>query len=125
LAGTGKLTIARTVARRYFDQKRLGASFFFSRDGGDVSHTGKFVTSIAAQLAKSIPTLRRYISDAVTEYSDIANHSPRDQWQLLVLGLLSKLDSNDALMISLTDSGDDSDGRFDYDSDEDLIWRRR
>jgi hypothetical protein len=28
LAGTGKSTIARTVARRYFEQKRLGASFF-------------------------------------------------------------------------------------------------
>ena len=28
LAGTGKSTIARTVARRYFTQKRLGASFF-------------------------------------------------------------------------------------------------
>src|SRR6266576_4645838 len=33
LAGTGKSTIARTVARRYFDQKCLGASFFFSRGG--------------------------------------------------------------------------------------------
>jgi hypothetical protein len=33
LAGTGKSTIARTVARRYFEQKRLGASFFFSRGG--------------------------------------------------------------------------------------------
>lgn len=27
LAGTGKSTIARTVARNYFDKKRLGASF--------------------------------------------------------------------------------------------------
>jgi hypothetical protein len=35
LAGTGKSTIARTVAREYFEQGRLGASFFFSRSGGD------------------------------------------------------------------------------------------
>jgi len=48
LAGTGKSTIARTVARRYFDQKRLGASFFFSKNGGDVSHTAKFFTSLAS-----------------------------------------------------------------------------
>ena len=31
-----------TVAYRYFDQKRLGASFFFSRGGGGVSQAGKF-----------------------------------------------------------------------------------
>jgi hypothetical protein len=41
-------SIAVTVARKYYDQKRLGASFFFfSRGGGDVGHAGKFVTSIA------------------------------------------------------------------------------
>ena len=39
------------MARQYFDQKQLGASFFFSRGGGDVGHAGKFVTSIALQLA--------------------------------------------------------------------------
>jgi hypothetical protein len=47
LAGTGKSTVSRTVARRYNEQKRLGASFFFSKGGGDVSHAGKFFTSLA------------------------------------------------------------------------------
>ena len=46
LAGTGKSTVACTIAREYFGQKRLGASFFFSRGGRDVGHAGKFVTSI-------------------------------------------------------------------------------
>src|ERR1700728_4300026 len=67
LAGTGKSTIARTVAYRYFDQKRLGASFFFSRGGGDVGHAGKFFTSFAVQLARNVPQIQRFISDAVTE----------------------------------------------------------
>ena len=31
MAGTGKSTIARTVARTFHDQGRLGASYFFSR----------------------------------------------------------------------------------------------
>jgi hypothetical protein len=92
LAGTGKSTIARTVARRYFEQKRLGASFFFSRGGGDVSHAGKFFTSIAVQLAYNAPSFRRYISEAVKEQIDIANHSLHDQWRHLVLRPLSKLD---------------------------------
>ena len=50
MAGTGKSTIARTVAHHYSEQKRLGASFFFSRDGGDVGHAGKFFATIAWQL---------------------------------------------------------------------------
>jgi hypothetical protein len=57
LAGTGKSTISRTVARRCSEQKRLGASFFFSKGDGDVSHAGKFFTSLAVQLAAAIPTL--------------------------------------------------------------------
>jgi hypothetical protein len=48
--------IVRTVARKYNDQKRLGASFFFSRGGGDVGHAGKFCTTIAVQLANNVPT---------------------------------------------------------------------
>ena len=112
LAGTGKSTIARTVASRYFNRKRLGASFFFARGGGDVGYAGKFVTSIAVQLACGVPTLRRYISDAVAENSDIISRSLRDQWQLLVLGPLSKLEGNDCrssyvLVVDALDECDD------------------
>ena len=94
LAGTGKSTIARTVALRYFEQKRLGASFFFSRGGGDVGHAGKFFTSIAAQLAYNIPSLRRHICDAVADRINIASLSLSDQWRQLVLSPLSKLESD-------------------------------
>ncbi|KAF2176961.1 hypothetical protein K469DRAFT_605207, partial [Zopfia rhizophila CBS 207.26] len=52
----------------------------------------KFVTSIAVQLATSISALRQYVNDAVTERSDIASRSLRDQWHELVFGPLSKLD---------------------------------
>jgi hypothetical protein len=47
IAGTGKSAIARTIACKYHNKNHLGASFFFSRGGGDVSHAGKFFTSIA------------------------------------------------------------------------------
>ncbi|KAH6703038.1 hypothetical protein BKA61DRAFT_680673 [Leptodontidium sp. MPI-SDFR-AT-0119] len=63
LAGTGKSTISRTVAHRYNEQKRLGASFFFSKGGGDVSYAAKFFTSLAVQLAFSVPSLRQYICE--------------------------------------------------------------
>ena len=115
LAGTGKSTIARTVARYYFDKKRLGASFFFSRGSGDIRHAGKFATSIAVQLATSIPALRQYINDAVMETKDIASQSLHDQWRELVLRPLLKLDSNGSrlLYVVVIDALDESDDEND------------
>lgn len=91
LAGTGKSTISRTIARKYFDENRLGASFFFSRCGGDVGHADKFVTTIALQLARTIPELHNHIVDSIKQRSDIASRSLHDQWQELVLRPMSKL----------------------------------
>jgi len=94
MAGTGKSTIARTVAHEYYNRNRLGASFFFSRGGGDVSHAGKFFTSIAAQLASKSSSLKRSICEAIAEHSDVANQALRDQWNQLILQPLSKLEPN-------------------------------
>jgi hypothetical protein len=94
LAGAGKSTIARTVARKYFDQKHLGASFFFSRGGGDIGHAGKLVTSIAVQLATNIPSLQQHICNAIQERRDIASQSLHDQWKQLILRPLLKLSKN-------------------------------
>jgi len=99
LAGTGKSTIARTIARLFYDHKSLGASFFFSKGGGDASHAGKFFTSIALQLAEKSPSLRRHICDAIAENSRIANQTLRDQWRQLILQPLLK--TNDFLLPSL------------------------
>lgn len=55
MAGTGKSTIARTMARELHDRGHLGASFFFSRGKGDVAHAGLFFCSLAKQLALSGP----------------------------------------------------------------------
>jgi hypothetical protein len=109
LAGTGKSTISRTVARNYHTPQRLGASFFFSRGDGDVGHAGTFVTSIAVQLAHNVPASRQYISNAVAERSDIASQSLRDQWHHLVLGPLSKLEGplSYVLVVDALDECDD------------------
>jgi hypothetical protein len=111
LAGTGKSTIARTVARSYYDRKRIAASFFFSRGGGDVGHAGRFVTSLAVQLAYCIPASRQHICNAVAERSDIVHQSLRDQWYYLVLGPLSKLGDNDcpASLVLVVDALDECD----------------
>ena len=115
MAGTGKSTVARTVARKYDDQKRLGASFFFSRGGGDVNHAGKFFTSIAIQLASKSFSLKRYICEAIKVNSGLASQAPRDQWNQLILEPLSKLkaDSLQSPLILVIDALDECEGEND------------
>jgi hypothetical protein len=92
MAGTGKSTIARTVAHKYHTQNKLGASFFFSRGGGDLGNASKFFTSVAVQLAQRSPALKRCICEAIVENTDIATRSLSEQWTQLVLGPLNKTD---------------------------------
>jgi hypothetical protein len=110
LAGTGKSTISRTIARRYNEQKRLGASFFFSKGGGGVSHAGKFFTSLAIQLAGAIPTLQKQICDAIVERRDVANLSLLDQWRQLVLGPLLRLEQSHQSYVLVIDALDKCEG---------------
>ncbi|KAM3084413.1 hypothetical protein ACMFMG_001482 [Clarireedia jacksonii] len=91
MAGTGKSTIARTVAQNLLDKKQLGANFFFSRGGGDAGNARKFVTTIAVQLAENIELVRRYIRDAIRAHNKIEGQSLEDQWDKLVIRPLSEL----------------------------------
>ncbi|KFY80333.1 hypothetical protein V499_00801, partial [Pseudogymnoascus sp. VKM F-103] len=110
LAGTGKSTISRTVARRFDERKRLGASFFFSKGVEDVSHAGKFFTSLAVQLAKTVPFLQRQIYNAIAEQNNIANLSLFDQWRQLVLGPLSRLEKSHQSYLLVIDALDECEG---------------
>ncbi|KAH6853275.1 WD40-repeat-containing domain protein [Chaetomium sp. MPI-CAGE-AT-0009] len=91
IAGTGKSTVARTVARSCHERGKLGASFFFSKGGGDVSNANKLVTTIARQLASTIPATKRHICEAIMRQKHIAEHSFRDQWDQLIMGPLCQL----------------------------------
>jgi WD40 repeat protein len=93
LAGTGKSTIARTIARENYENGCLAASFFFTRGGGDLAHAGKFFPSIAAQLSKSIPSLKRHICESIRKHDDISGLSLYDQWKDIIYSPLSNLDS--------------------------------
>ncbi|MCJ1423104.1 hypothetical protein MMC29_000985, partial [Sticta canariensis] len=115
MAGTGKSTIARTIAREYLTTGRLGASFFFSKGGGDIGHAGKFFTTLAFQLAKTSPILKSYICDAISANIDIKYQSFSDQWRQLILQPLSKLEENSFLSsyIFVIDALDECDGERD------------
>ncbi len=90
MAGTGKSTIARTVAHVLAKQKRLAANFFFSRGRGDLSHAGKLLTSIARQMAAFSPNLKTRICEVITNDDRIFQQSMRDQWTKLIYQPLSR-----------------------------------
>ncbi|KAF2016553.1 hypothetical protein BU24DRAFT_481180 [Aaosphaeria arxii CBS 175.79] len=95
LAGTGKSTIAQTVAEHYHEEGQLAASFFFSRAGGDINHAGKFMTSIASQIANSIPDLRHKVCDAISKHRHIASLSIAHQWRELVFDPISTIQNQE------------------------------
>lgn len=116
LAGTGKSAIARTIAREYYERRRLAASFFFSKDiGGDVRHAGKFFTTLAAQLAEMSEALKGYICDVLAQCSHITTQVPQEQWRQLILGPLSKLksDLSQLSLVLVVDALDECDNEDD------------
>lgn len=57
MAGTGKSTISRTVAKSFKQAKLLGASFFFKRGEGDRGNATKLFPTIARQLVVTNPQI--------------------------------------------------------------------
>jgi WD40 repeat protein len=115
MAGTGKSTIALTVAREYSGKKRLGASFFFSRGGGDLASTRRFVATIAAQLAETSVELRRRIADAAASNRRIRGLGLYDQWERLILQPLAQVgkDSFPHPLVVVLDAMDECDNNDD------------
>ena len=91
-AGTGKSTIARTVAREYYDKDRVVMSYFFSRGGGDTGTATKLVATIAKQLAHKSPKFKFQLEAALKQDGGIIHRVLKDQWQELIAVPLSKLD---------------------------------
>ena len=85
MAGTGKSTIARTLASHFAGENRLGASFFFSRGSGDSGNARHFFSTIAVQMARALPFVRTYVCEAISEQPGIAQQAMFEQWNKLVL----------------------------------------
>ncbi|KAF9892981.1 hypothetical protein FE257_000573 [Aspergillus nanangensis] len=91
MAGTGKSTIARTVAENFSTQGNIAVSFFFSRGGGDLASPVKFVTTLAAQLANRQPLLKWYIGQAIQSNPEVISEGLASQWRQLILEPMKKL----------------------------------
>ena len=92
MAGTGKSSIARSIAEDLSDRRQLAASYFFSR-GKSSRNTLQFYISIALQLVISIPTLKMAVTEAIRKDPDILEKRPRSQFQQLIVKPIQMLES--------------------------------
>ncbi|KAK5988173.1 Vegetative incompatibility protein HET-E-1 [Cladobotryum mycophilum] len=90
MAGTGKSTISRTVARSFAEKNTLGASFFFKRGEGDRGRVSYVFTTIVAQLVRGLPSIAPFVRDAIDGYPAIHEKSISDQFERLILDPLKK-----------------------------------
>ncbi|KAJ4021234.1 hypothetical protein NW752_004241 [Fusarium irregulare] len=114
MAGTGKSTIARTIAKRWDDQNYLGASFFFKRGGGDCGNLSCFYTTIAFQLAIRHHDLASSIKAAVDRDPSLMSKVAEEQFDNLILqpimGLQSAKRKTIAIVIDALDECDGDEG---------------
>ncbi|KAK6524243.1 hypothetical protein TWF694_005899 [Orbilia ellipsospora] len=93
MAGTGKSTVARTVARLLRDNAQLGASFFFKRGKAHRGDASRLISTIAMDLRRHIPQLGPKISDAVERDPSIHLKALSEQFDKLIFKPLSQIDS--------------------------------
>jgi hypothetical protein len=84
-AGTGKSTIARTVAGKLAEQGRLGASFFFKKNESDRGSARYVFSTIAAKLAQKLPAVAEHMRNAIEADPDIATTALGEQFRKLIL----------------------------------------
>ena len=109
LAGTGKSTIAQTIAERVFADGRLGASFFCSRDFKDRSNLHYIFPTLAFQLAQKYPEFRSVLVRLLRSNPEIVNESLFYQMETLIVESLGQLGISTVIVIDALDECADED----------------
>ncbi|KAL6833522.1 putative wd40 protein [Trichoderma sp. SZMC 28015] len=100
MAGTGKSTICRTLAKHFQEKRGLGATFFFKRGEADRGNASKFFPTIAKQIYQKIPGIN--LRKIIDEQPDIANKALSMQFEKLILQPLSSLHSTSSELPLMT-----------------------
>ncbi|KAL0945242.1 hypothetical protein HGRIS_000753 [Hohenbuehelia grisea] len=82
--GTGKTTVASTVARLAHDYRSLGGDFFFSRFDTTLSDRSLVFPTIAFHLSYYNPDFKLAIAAAVSETAEFESLQPQYQFNALV-----------------------------------------
>ena len=111
-AGSGKSTIAHTIAEQCGDE--LGASFFFSRGKGSRSVTTGLLPTLAYQLATRVPPLQILMQRALQSDPLILSQTLNDQFRKLIVDPILAINKPLPRMVVVIDALDEC-------SDEDLL----
>ena len=103
LAGTGKSTIAQTIAERVFADGQLGASFFCSRDFEDRSNLQLIFPTLAVQLARTYTKFRSILVPLVQSDPGVAHESLSSQMNKLIVEPLMKSAISTVIVIDALD----------------------
>ena len=107
LAGTGKSTIAHTIAERTFADGPLGASFFCSRDFEDRRDLQFIFPTIAVQLARKYTKFRSIFLPLVQSDPEIIHESLYGQMDKLIVQPLMKCAISTLIIIDALDECED------------------
>lgn len=109
--GTGKSTLAKTIAAELHESKHLAASFFFDRSDEDRSNPLLVFPTIADQLAAFNSNFRGFLAEARSKYPGIDGAIPELQLQRLIVEPLQKLPPSITPWIIVLDALDECSGQ--------------
>ncbi|KAL6790941.1 putative wd40 protein [Trichoderma sp. SZMC 28012] len=116
MAGTGKSTISRTVARLFQAKQLLGASFFFKKGEVDRGNATRFFSTIASQLQIRIPGMGDELRKVIDSEPQISTKSLKEQFERLILEPISCLkaaNSQPSFLVVIIDALDECDNEKD------------
>jgi len=106
VAGTGKSTIAHTIAQHYDSEGSRGASFFFSRDQQARRETRFLFQTIAFQLGNAHPALKLEIARVLEDLS-ILTSTLRHQFRRLIIDPVAMMGDSFSPAIIVLDALDE------------------
>ncbi|KAL4781091.1 hypothetical protein BJX76DRAFT_360251 [Aspergillus varians] len=118
-AGTGKSTISRTIARELNDKRLLAASFFFKRGEEGRDNAKWFFSTLAHQLAITVPELAPEIQKSVETDPYISGKVPAEQFNKLLLQPLLNLNlGRTVTLVAVIDALDECQSDANNDDDD-------
>ncbi|KAJ6064288.1 hypothetical protein N7499_012968 [Penicillium canescens] len=91
MAGTGKSTVSRTVARWLDKEGLLGGSFFFKKGGTDREDAKRLFTTLTKQMLERLPHLQEPVKRAIQETRGIGSNNLEEQFNDLLFKPLNSL----------------------------------
>jgi len=120
-AGSGKSTVAQTIAEQCDKDGRLAVSFFFSRGKQDRSDSTRFFPTFAYQLASFFPAVQKPMRDALAKQPSIFSSRLQDQLKELILDPMLSITDSIPSVIVVVDGLDECGGDDDRLVQEQLV----